>query len=68
LLDRRDHLKLVDFDFVEKIGTESRRSPPPWARLLGQEASSQKGTWGINGPQTEQFAIGSIIYIMTRGH
>jgi len=68
LLDGEDHLKLADFDCVERIGTESRGSPPPWARLLGQEAGSQKGTWGINGPQTEQFAIGSILYTMTRGH
>jgi serine/threonine protein kinase len=68
LIDRGDHLKLVDFDCVEEIGTESRGSPPPWARLLGQEADRKKGTWGINGPQTEQFAIGSIIYTITRGH
>jgi atypical protein kinase C zeta type len=68
LLDGGDHLKLVDFDCAEKIGTESRGGPPPWARLLGQEAGNQKGTWGINGPQTEQFAIGSIIYTITRGH
>jgi serine/threonine protein kinase len=68
LLDRGGHLKLVDFDCAEEIGTESHGGPPPWARLLGQEAGSQKGTWGIYGPQTEQFAIGSIIYTMTRGH
>lgn len=68
VLDGGDHLKLVDFDCVEKIGTKSCGRPPPWARLLGQEAGHQKGTWGINGPQTEQFAIGSILYTMTRGH
>jgi serine/threonine protein kinase len=68
LIDGVDHLKLVDFDCAGKIGTESRGSPPPWARLLGQEAGIKKGTWGINGPQTEQFAIGSIIYTITRGH
>lgn len=68
LLDIGDRLKLVDFDSAQKVGTESYGSPPPWGRLLGQETGSQKGTWGINGPQAEQFAIGSIVYTITRGH
>lgn len=67
LLDADDHLKLADFDSVDKIGTKSPGSAPPWARLQGDEAGSQSGTWGENGARTEQFAIGSIIYTCTRG-
>ncbi|OAQ95622.1 hypothetical protein LLEC1_03635 [Akanthomyces lecanii] len=61
LLDCNDHLKLADFDCADTTGA------PPWARLLGDEAGSEKGTWGHNGARTEQFAVGSIIYTMTRG-
>lgn len=28
----------------------------------------QRGSFGINGPRTEQFAIGSLLYTMIRGH
>ncbi|RMJ13689.1 hypothetical protein CDV36_006607 [Fusarium kuroshium] len=68
LLDAGDHLKLVDFDCVDKIGNDSQGNPPPWARVLGSEAGAQRGSFGINGPRTEQFAIGSLLYTMTRGH
>lgn len=68
LLDAEDHLKLVDFDCVDKIGKKSLGNPPPWARVLGSEAGAQSGSFGINGPQTEQFAIGSLLYAMSRGH
>jgi serine/threonine protein kinase len=67
LLDDRDHLKLADFDCVDKIGSVSKGNAPPWARLRGDEAGPLKGTWGENGAQTEQFAIGSILYTLTRG-
>lgn len=68
LLDAGDHLKLVDFDCVDKIGSHSQGGAPPWYRVLGLEAGADRGTFGINGPRTEQFAIGSLLYTMARGH
>lgn len=67
LLDSADHLKLADFDCVGKIGSPSHGNAPPWARLQGHEAGTENGTWGTNGPRTEQFPIGSILYTLTRG-
>lgn len=67
LLDCNDHLKLADFDCADIIGSRSQGSAPPWARLRGDEAGSERGTWGENGARTEQFAIGSILYTLTRG-
>ncbi|KAK8147129.1 hypothetical protein G3M48_002118 [Beauveria asiatica] len=57
LLDRDDHLKLVDFDSCAKIGDRDPGLPPPW--------SSPKHKF--YGAGTEQFAFGSILYNMTRG-
>ncbi|KAL4782092.1 hypothetical protein BJX76DRAFT_303459 [Aspergillus varians] len=37
------------------------------ARLLGPETGAN-GTFGMCGARTEQFAIGSIVYSMTRGY
>lgn len=68
LLDGQEHLKLADFDCVAPIGTPSEGAGPPWARVLGTEAGSEEGTFGACGPRTEQFAIGSILYCLTRGH
>ncbi|POR34529.1 Serine/threonine-protein kinase Sgk1 [Tolypocladium paradoxum] len=67
LLDGEDHLKLTDFDCVKEIGTDASGNSPPWARLLGPEAGDRTGTWGVNGPQTEQFAVGSLLYCMAHG-
>ena len=68
LLDKDAHLKLVNFESLAKIGTESDGNQCPYARLLGPEAGSLKGSYGLYGAQTEQFAIGSIAYLMTRGY
>ncbi len=67
LLDSQDHLKLSDFDCMAEIGTRAEGATPPWARILGPEAGSEEGTFGFNGARSEQFAIGSILYCMTRG-
>lgn len=40
---------------------------PPWTRVQGSEAGVSNGTFGVYGPRTEQFAIGSLLYYMTRG-
>ncbi|KAK2807877.1 hypothetical protein FQN50_005266 [Emmonsiellopsis sp. PD_5] len=69
LLDNQDHLKLADFDCVQLIGTSLEGGPAaPWARVQGAEAGSEEGSFGACGPRTEQFAIGSILYCLTRGH
>lgn len=68
LLTETDHVKLADFDSVSKIGSPCRGSAPPWARVRGMEAGAEKrGTFGEHGPRTELFALGSIIYTITRG-
>ncbi|TVY88390.1 CBL-interacting serine/threonine-protein kinase [Lachnellula willkommii] len=68
IFDSDDHLKLTDFDSMEKIGTRASGCAPPWARCLGPEAGSQRGSFGDNGARYESFAIGSVLYFMTRGH
>lgn len=68
LLDKDDHLKLVDFENMAEIGMDSDGNQCPYARVLGPEAGSQNGSYGVYGAQTEQFAIGSIAYLLTRGY
>jgi len=68
LLDRDDHLKLTDFDCVNKIGSPALGGAPPWCRLCGLEAGTESNTFGYNGPRVEQFAIGSVLYMMIRGY
>ncbi|KAJ6441547.1 branched-chain amino acid aminotransferase [Purpureocillium lavendulum] len=67
LIDDTDHIKLADFDSVCRIGSICLGSAPPWARVQGTEAGQDKGTFGTHGPRTEQFALGSILYTITRG-
>ncbi|ESZ96916.1 protein kinase domain-containing protein [Sclerotinia borealis F-4128] len=68
LFDEQDHIKLTDFDCWEEVGSPALGSAPPWARVLGPEAGSDCGSFGYNGARVEQFAIGSVLYMMTRGH
>lgn len=69
LLNAGDHLKLADFDCAGKIGQqELEAGAPPYARVQGTEAGEDRGTFGLLGPRTEQFAMGSVFYYMTRGH
>lgn len=68
LLDAEQHLKLTDFDNTRTIGTEVEVGTAPYARVLGDEAGTLRGTFGFLGPRTEQFAIGSVIYYMIRGY
>lgn len=64
LVDADDHLKLTDFGSAKPIGSVSYGSAPPWARLRPE---SGHGGFGTYGPETEQFAIGSMVYYITRG-
>jgi len=68
LLDSNDHLKLIDFDNTTEVGSVFDGCQPPYARVLGDEAADDRGTFGYHGRRTEQFAIGSIFYYMTRGY
>ncbi len=68
LLDRTDHLKVIDFDNTVAVGSVSDGDPPPYARVFGDEGAEDRGTFGYHGPRTEQFAIGSVIYYMSRGY
>lgn len=68
LLDADNHLKLADFDNTNAVGTEVEVGTPPYARSLGDEAGTLRGTFGFLGPRTEQFAIGSVFCYIIRGY
>ncbi|KAJ5940110.1 hypothetical protein N7516_000278 [Penicillium verrucosum] len=68
LLDR-NRLKLSDFDCTATIGTNYEACMAPYGRLLNTKESDQGecGTPGFLGPRTEQFALGSLYYLMNYG-
>ncbi|KAK4039956.1 hypothetical protein C8A01DRAFT_16098 [Parachaetomium inaequale] len=66
LFDDRDHLKLTDFDCVGCIGDLADGNAPPWARLF-RDPLTGRGHFGVYGPTTEQFAIGSLLYCVAPG-
>mgnify|MGYP002718608218 FL=1 len=68
LLDR-DRLKLSDFDCTAKIGTNYEACMAPYGRILNSNELDQgeRGTFGFLGPRTEQFALGSIYYLINYG-
>ncbi|KAJ5198746.1 uncharacterized protein N7498_007863 [Penicillium cinerascens] len=68
LLDR-NRLKLSDFDCTAKIGTNYEACMAPYGRILNHEESDQGecGTSGFLGPRTEQFALGSLYYLINYG-
>ncbi|EGP82409.1 uncharacterized protein MYCGRDRAFT_51659, partial [Zymoseptoria tritici IPO323] len=63
LLDSADHLKLADFDCLAEVGQQELEA----GALLYARAGEQRGTFGLLRPRTEQFAIGSVFYFLTRG-
>lgn len=68
LLDR-DRLKLSDFDSTAEIGTVFEACMAPYGRLLNDNETDQgdRGSSGFLGPRTEQFALGSLYYLMNYG-
>jgi serine/threonine protein kinase len=66
LLDR-DRLKLADFDCTAKIGSEFETCTWSYGRRLGNEGGAEEGTAGKLGPRTEQFALGSLYYLINYG-
>ncbi|KPM36132.1 hypothetical protein AK830_g10439 [Neonectria ditissima] len=68
LLGKSGNMKLADFDRTLKIGEDLLSGTEPFARLLGDEGGIDRGTYGEAGCRTEQFAIGSVFYSLTRGY
>lgn len=68
LFQNRGHMKLADFDRAIRAGEHLDAGTEPFARLVGDEGGRDRGTYGTAGPRTEQFAIGSVLYSLTRGH
>lgn len=66
LLDR-NRLKLADFDCTATVGSEFEACIAPWGRVLGSEAGARSGQAGELGPRTEQFALGSLYYLINYG-
>lgn len=56
-----NHAKVIDFDHSVQIGLPLEIGTEPFAR------KSVDGSYGLAGPAIEQFAIGSILYCLTRG-
>ncbi|RAQ62930.1 hypothetical protein COH20_011393 [Aspergillus flavus] len=68
LLDR-NRLKLSDFDCTAEIGTDFEACMAPYGRILNNSEpdEGQCGTSGFLGPRTEQFALGSLFYLINYG-
>jgi serine/threonine protein kinase len=68
LLDR-DRLKLSDFDCAAEIGADFEACMAPYGRLLNSNEADQgrRGSSGLLGPRTEQFALGSLYYLINYG-
>lgn len=68
LLDR-DRLKLSDFDCAAEFGTHFEACVAPYGRLLNGNEShlGPRGSAGFLGPRTEQFALGSLYYLINYG-
>ncbi|KND86288.1 hypothetical protein TOPH_09071 [Tolypocladium ophioglossoides CBS 100239] len=64
LLDINDQVKLIDFDHSPRVGDMLDVGYEPYVR---QHREIVGGIYGIAGPITEQFALGSVFWYMTRG-
>jgi serine/threonine protein kinase len=68
LLDR-NRLKLSDFDCTAEIGSDFEACIAPYGRILNSDEQDQgeRGSSGFLGPRTEQFALGSLFYLINYG-
>ncbi|KJZ71156.1 hypothetical protein HIM_09455 [Hirsutella minnesotensis 3608] len=64
LLDAFDQVKLIDFDHSPKVGDALDVGYEPYVR---QHREVVGGVYGVAGSVTEQFALGSVFWYMTRG-
>ncbi|KAF7588612.1 hypothetical protein BBP40_005472 [Aspergillus hancockii] len=68
ILLNRNQLKISDFDCTAEIGSDFDACIAPYGRLLGDEGGPERGRPGVLGPRTEQFALGSIFYLINYGY
>ncbi|KAJ5243629.1 hypothetical protein N7489_003725 [Penicillium chrysogenum] len=68
LLDR-NRLKLSDFDCTAEIRSDFEAYIAPYGRILNSDEQDQgeRGSSGFLGPRTEQFALGSLFYLINYG-
>jgi serine/threonine protein kinase len=66
LVDDQDRLKLVDLDHTLLIGSDLEVGDEPYVRVHKPTEEGGGGVYGKAGPETEQFALGSIFWYMTR--
>lgn len=66
LLDR-NRLKLSDFDRTDEIGSDFEACMAPYGRVLNEQDEGRRGSSGFLGPRTEQFALGSLYYLINHG-
>lgn len=68
LLDH-NRLKLSDFDYTVEIGTDFEACMAPYGRILNGNETDQgrRGTSCFLGSRTEQFALGSLYYLINYG-
>lgn len=64
LFNDADEVKLIDFDHSLKIGDSLDVGYEPYVR---QHRKLTGGLYGVAGPVTEQFALGSVFWYMSRG-
>ncbi|DAA72703.1 TPA_exp: putative Rho-associated protein kinase [Trichophyton benhamiae CBS 112371] len=60
LFDDQDQIRLIDYDYALKVGETVEVGFEPYVR-------HRKEDYGIAGPDTEQFALGSVFWFMSRG-
>ncbi|KAG5985252.1 hypothetical protein E4U55_007877 [Claviceps digitariae] len=68
LLSAARNAKLTDFGRVCEIGEQAYALTEPFARRFGDDCEELRDRYGQAGCRTEQFAIGSVAYTLTRGH
>ncbi|CAG8983302.1 hypothetical protein HYALB_00002740 [Hymenoscyphus albidus] len=56
------HAKIIDFGRSVKVGSPLEIGTEPFAR------QTESGSYGLAGPVTEQFALGSILYCLAQGY
>lgn len=67
LVDDNDGLKLIDFDHALPIGDPVDVGYEPYVRQYRVGTKDKGGTFGVAGPTTEQYALGSLFWYMSRG-